>query len=168
MVYLWGLHAAICILVYDTPQFASWFMWRMRSPSLWVRLLTQRGLCQRHREPVQGRRAMMKKLIIHLLFRTVNGCRLLASSLAIIWLTANFFFFFFLPGNLFKNILLCEVTQNCKELAFSGKSWVAGRWATLGPSWAVTLSKLEANGPFCGCYNSSWKYQLLYGIVTQI
>lgn len=93
MVYLGGLQAAICILVYDTPQFASWFMWRMRSPSLWVRLLTQLGLCQRHREPVQGRRAMMKKLIIHLLFRTVNGYRLLASSLAIIWLTANVFFF---------------------------------------------------------------------------
>lgn len=114
-------------------------------------------------EPVRGLRAMMKKLIIHLLFRTVNGCRLLASALAIIWLTANV-----LPGNLFQNILLCEATQNGKELVFCAKSWVAGRWATLRPSWAVTLSKLEANGRFCGCYNSSRKYQLLYGIITQI
>ena len=44
----------------------------------------QRGCKRQQREQEQRLRARMKKLIIHLLFRTANGCRLLASGSAII------------------------------------------------------------------------------------
>lgn len=153
MVYLGGLQAAICILVYDTPQFASWFMWRMRSPSLWVRLLTQRGLCQRHREPVQGRRAMMKKLIIHLLFRTVNGYRLLASSLAIIWLTANVFFFF--------------------NQETSSRIYFCVKWHRIARSWHfVEKAELQVGGlhwdPREPSLFQSWKQMALFAAVITL
>ena len=101
-------------------QFTSWFMWRIESISLWVGLLTQRGGRRQQREKELGLRARMKKLIIHLLFSTANGCRLLARGSAIIWLTANV-----TPRNLFKTALFFFFgqEQTGKKLLFCVKSW---------------------------------------------
>ena len=66
-------------------------------------------------------------------------------------------FFFFLP-----------IAEWKKAAIFCEKLRAAGRWAVPRPWWAVILSKLEANGPFCCSYNSSWKYQLLRSTITQI
>lgn len=146
-------------------QFTSWFMWRIESISLWVGLLTQRGGRRQQREQELGLRARMKKLIIHLLFRTANGCRLLARGSAIIWLTANV-----TPRNLFKTALFFfwPIAEWQKAAILCEKLRAAGRWAVPRPWWAVILSKVEANGPFCCSYNSSWKYQLLCSTISQI
>ena len=89
-IYLWGLQATIYILAYVKD----------RKHKLVSGVADTAGSRRQQREQELGLRARMKKLIIHLLFRTANGCRLLARGSAIIWLTAHV-----TPRNLFKTAL---------------------------------------------------------------
>ena len=73
-IYLWGLQATIYILVYVKD----------RKHKLVSGVADTAGSRRQQREQELGLRARMKKLIIHLLFRTANGCRLLARGSAII------------------------------------------------------------------------------------
>lgn len=139
-IYLWGLQATIWILVYV----------KNREPKHLRGAADTAGMKKQQREQERGLRARMKKLIIHLLFRTVNGCRLLARGSAIIWLTANI-----TPRNLFKTALFLLSDTKWQEAAILYKSWEPQVGGPYGDSGGPSLFQ-------------SWKQMALFAAVITL